>query len=396
MQDALADILDTEKDYISETFVQDHLEDIQKAADGDADAIDRLHKALAVDMVAHIAVDNGLDETQVQNLINQVQGLQIPDIEVGAKLDSSQFSDDEKTFLDQMLEIVKNAKMTADEANEFFGQMGFDANFETHPETITRQVPVTITESEITSVFPLKMRSSSYQKGTQPITETIEVPSLSSDSKNSYKGIKSITRRATGSFNNYSSANKGGKSASGGSSKETKYNTSNDKADIYQEVNTQLQSTNDELKKIQSQTEKLTGLELIQNINAQIQNLNKNLDLTNKKLRIAQGEQQGFISQLQSYGVGLNADGSINQQSYIEAFYREQSRYTSATTEDEAAKERWENFKQLITDYNNSVKNIDSLKQDIQDSLDKITDLKIQAFNMEIEVTLDLDDARKQ
>lgn len=396
MQDALADILDTEKDYISETFVQDHLEDIQKAADGDADAIDRLHKALAVDMVAHIAVDNGLDETQVQNLINQVQGLQIPDIEVGAKLDSSQFSNDEKAFLDQMLEIVENAKMTADEANEFFGQMGFDANFETHPETITRQVPVTITESEITSVFPLKMRSSSYQKGTQPITETIEVPSLSSDSKNSYKGIKSITRRATGSFNNYSSANKGGQSAGGGSSKETKYNTSNDKADIYQEVNTQLQSTNDELKKIQSQTEKLTGLELIQNINAQIQNLNKNLDLTNKKLRIAQGEQQGFINQLQSYGVGLNADGSINQQSYVEAFYREQSRYTSATTEDEAAKERWENFKQLITDYNNSVKNIDSLKQDIQDSLDKITDLKIQAFNMEIEVTLDLDDARKQ
>lgn len=396
MQDALADILDTEEDFISETFVQDHLEDIQKAADGDADAIDRLHKALAVDMVAHIAVDNGLDETQVQNLINQVQGLQIPNIEVGAKLDSSQFKNDEKEFLDQMLEIVENAKMTADEANEFFGQMGFDANFETHPETITRQVPVTITESEITSVFPLKMRSSSYQKGTQPITETIEVPSLSSDSKNSYKGIKSITRRATGSFNNYSSANKGGKSAGGGSSKETKYNTSNDKADIYQEVNTQLQSTNDELKKIQSQTEKLTGLELIQNINAQIQNLNKNLDLTNKKLRIAQGEQQGFISQLQSYGVGLNADGSINQQSYIEAFYREQSRYTSATTEDEAAKKRWEDFKQLITDYNNSVKNIDSLKQDIQDSLDKITDLKIQAFNMEIEVTLDLDDAKKQ
>lgn len=397
MQDALADILDTEEDYISETFVRDHLEDIQKAADGDAEAIDRLHKALAVDMVAHIAVDNGLDEGQVQNLINQVQGLQIPDIEVGAKLDSSQFSNDEKAFLDQMLEIVENAKMTADEANEFFGQMGFDANFETHPEKITRQVPVTITESEITSVFPLKMRSSSYQKGTQPITETIEVPSLSSNTKNSYKGIKSITRRATGSFNNYSPVNSGGKSAGGGgSSKETKYNTSNDKADIYQEVNTQLQSTNDELKKIQSQTDKLTGLELIQNINAQIQNLNKNLDLTNKKLRIAQGEQQGFISQLQNYGVGLNTDGSINQQSYVEAFYREQSRYTSATTEDEAAKKRWEDFKQLITDYNNSVKNIDSLKQNIQDSLDKITDLKIQAFNMEIEVTLDLDDARKQ
>ncbi len=396
MQDALADILDTEEEYVSETFVQDNLKDIQKAAEGDADAIDRLHKALATDMVAHIAVDNGLDETQVQKLINQVQNIQIPEVEVGTKFDLSDFKAGKADFLDQMLDVVENAKMTAEEANEFFGQMGFDADFETHPETITRQVPVTITESEITSVFPLRMKSSSYQQGTQPIKETIEVPSLSSNSKNSYRGVKSITKRATGSFNNYSSLNKGGKDANGGSSKSTKKNTSNDKADIYQEVNTQLQSTNDELKKIQSQTDKLTGLELVQNINEQIKNLNKNLDLTNKKLKIAKGEQQGFISQLKRYGISFNNDGSINQKSYEKVFSREQSRYTRSSTDNEAAKQRWENFKQLITDYNNSVKNIDSLYQDLKDTADKITDLKIQAFNMEIEITLDLDDARKQ
>jgi hypothetical protein len=41
-QKALADVLDVEEEYISDDFVKEHLEDIEKAAEGDAEAIDRL------------------------------------------------------------------------------------------------------------------------------------------------------------------------------------------------------------------------------------------------------------------------------------------------------------------------------------------------------------------
>lgn len=371
MAEAFSDVfgVDLETD-----FIEDNMKDLEALINGDVDAFERLQKAAAHNYVDNMTIFSDDQEeidrikSELNSFIDEYSGMEI----------GTEITMDDTNLIDTLNNALKEGKMTEEQMNKYLASIGYKG------KVTYIDAPGPTTTSEISA----NILGKDVRLGKVKTTSTVKVPQIESleateDSASTF--TNSTVRSATQ-----------GSNSSGGKGKETEYNSSDDIADIYQEVNTQLESTNDELKKIQSQTEKLTGLELIQNINAQIQNLNKNLDLTNKKLRIAQGEQQGFISQLQSYGVGLNADGSINQQSYVEAFYREQSRYTSATTEDEAAKERWENFKQLITDYNNSVKNIDSLKQDIQDSLDKITDLKIQAFNMEIEVTLDLDDARKQ
>ena len=400
---AMSQILGVEESAFTNDFLEKHLDQIAEAAKGDEDAIESLRNSLQDEIIGSVLLDSGFAEEKIANIKNQFSDLadRFGQLDLGVTLQG----DDE--LVQNLQKVMDAAQMTEEESNEYLQSIGMEPTYEQTEMPETKTIPtyevtpsISMKEKDLGIFGTHKVPTMSFkvtQSSTEELTGKTTLGSVTTNGTTpKIKTLKKVGGTGSAKLNNYSSVNKGGKSAGGGSSKETKYNTSNDKVDIYQEVNTQLQSTNDELKKIQSQTEKLTGLELIQNINAQIQNLNKNLDLTNKKLRIAQGEQQGFISQLQSYGVGLNADGSINQQSYVEAFYREQSRYTSATTEDEAAKERWENFKQLITDYNNSVKNIDSLKQDIQDSLDKITDLKIQAFNMEIEITLDLDDARKQ
>lgn len=373
MAEAFSDVfgVDLETD-----FIEDNLKDLEALINGDVDAFQRLQEAAAHHYVANMTIYSN-DQEEIDRIKNELNSFidEYSGMEVGTVITM-----DDTNLIDTLNNALKAGKITEEQMNKYLAGIGYKG------KVTYIDAPGPTTTSEISA----NILGKDIRLGKVKTTSTVKVPQIES---------LTATENSASTFTNSTvrSATQGSNSRSGsGKGKETEYNSSDDIADIYQEVNTQLQSTNDELKKIQSQTDKLTGLELIQNINAQIQNLNKNLDLTNKKLRIAQGEQQGFISQLQNYGVGLNADGSINQQSYIEAFYREQSRYTSATTEDEAAKKRWEDFKQLITDYNNSVKNIDSLKQDIQDSLDKITDLKIQAFNMEIEVTLDLDDARKQ
>ena len=400
IKSSLSDILGVEEDYIDSDFVVKNLEDIEKAATGDEAAIERLQTALSKDIICHImAVDNFSElDPEIQSLAEKIASLSDDaSIEIGAELNTGD-------FLENANKLIKQSGMTVEQAQAYFNSLGYEPEFEVETKTVKRSVPQTTTHTDykITKGYvdimgakvpipTIDRTETSWIDGYKEVDEKVQVPKIGS-------GIKSLKKINAPSLNNYSSSNSGGKklpSGSGGGSKQTKYNSSNEKSDRYQEVNTQLQSTADKLKKIQSQTDKLTGLELIQNINDQIQNLNQNLDLTNKKLRIAQSEQQGFISQLQGYGVGFNTDGSINQQSYVNAFNREQARFTSATTEDDAAKERWENFKKLITDYNNSVKNIDSLYQDLKDTADKITDLKIQAFNMEIEITLNLDDARK-
>ena len=373
MAEAFSDVfgVDLETD-----FIEDNLKDLEALINGDVDAFQRLQEAAAHHYVANMTIYSN-DQEEIDRIKNELNSFidEYSGMEVGTVITM-----DDTNLISTLNNALKAGEITETQMNKILSGIGYKG------KVTYVDAPGPTTTSEISA----NILGKDIRLGKVKTTSTVKVPQIES---------LTATENSASTFTNSTvrSATQGSNSRSGsGKGKETEYNSSDDIADIYQEVNTQLQSTNDELKKIQSQTDKLTGLELIQNINAQIQNLNKNLDLTNKKLRIAQGEQQGFISQLQNYGVGLNADGSINQQSYIEAFYREQSRYTSATTEDEAAKKRWEDFKQLITDYNNSVKNIDSLKQDIQDSLDKITDLKIQAFNMEIEVTLDLDDARKQ
>lgn len=371
MAEAFSDVfgVDLETD-----FIEDNMKDLEALINGDVDAFQRLQEAAAHHYVANMTIYSN-DQEEIDRIKNELNSFidEYSGMEVGTVITM-----DDTNLIDTLNNALKAGKITEEQMNKYLAGIGYKG------KVTYIDAPGPTTTSEISA----NILGKDVRLGKVKTTSTVKVPQIES---------LTATEDSASTFTNSTvrSATQGSNSRSG-KGKEIEYNSSDDIADIYQEVNTQLESTNDELKKIQSQTDKLTGLELIQNINAQIQNLNKNLDLTNKKLRIAQGEQQGFISQLQGYGVWLNADGSINQQSYVEAFYREQSRYTSATTEDEAAKKRWENFKQLITDYNNSVKNIDSLKQDIQDSLDKITDLKIQAFNMEIEVTLDLDDARKQ
>lgn len=410
MQDALADILDTDKKFVSDTFVQEHLEDIQKAAEGDAEAIDRLHKALAVDMVAHIAVDNNLDESQVQSLIDQVQGLEIPNIEVGSSIDFTKFDDDTKAFLDKMMDIVQNAHMTAEEANAFFAQMGFEPNFDVKEETVTDNVPVTVTESEITSVFPLKMKSRSYQDGVEPVTRTIQVPSLSASGENNYKGIKGITRKPGGSFNNYSSKNKGGgspgggKSGGGSKSEPSKKDLNEDKVDRYEKVNVQLELIEDQLKKIQSQEKKLIGQKLIDNLNKQLELLNKKIDKTNEKMQIARGEQAELQRELASYGVTFDADGVMSnyaqvfatQQAVLNNLYNQYNNMSADAQKGfeetlEAAEKKWNRFKEAVSEYDQLIgSTIPGLENDIRDALDEQIELKIKEFDMEIELSLDI------
>jgi hypothetical protein len=58
MKTALSNILDVNEDLISSDFITDpkHLADIEKAAQGDAEAIDRLRAAMDEEIIANISM----------------------------------------------------------------------------------------------------------------------------------------------------------------------------------------------------------------------------------------------------------------------------------------------------------------------------------------------------
>ncbi|MEE3324402.1 MAG: hypothetical protein VZR33_03630 [Methanosphaera sp.] len=126
-RETVADLLDISKDYVSEDFIKDHLDEIAEAATGSEDAIDGLKSSLAEDIIARIMVENGIDETAQAQVLSDVADLQamIPNIEVGATIDDGD-------FLNKANQLIQDCGMTVDQANAMFDALGFEPVFETN------------------------------------------------------------------------------------------------------------------------------------------------------------------------------------------------------------------------------------------------------------------------
>jgi hypothetical protein len=131
MKDAMSDLLGTSEEFIDDDFLVEHLDDIEKAAEGDADAIDRLKIALAEDIICQImAVDNFEDvKSDVADLHNQIVGFDA-DIKVGATLESGDFATAAQG-------IVDAAGMTVEQAQAYFNSLGYEPEFVMQNETRT-------------------------------------------------------------------------------------------------------------------------------------------------------------------------------------------------------------------------------------------------------------------
>jgi hypothetical protein len=90
MKNAMSDLLGVSEEFISNSFIIDHLDDIALAAKGDAEAIDRLAIAAAKDILVNLQLE---DESVREELyaLHDSLAAQIPDIQVGATIDSGDF-----------------------------------------------------------------------------------------------------------------------------------------------------------------------------------------------------------------------------------------------------------------------------------------------------------------
>ena len=114
-QQTVADLLDVSKEYISEDFIKQHLNDITNAATGSETAIDDLKSALAQNIVANIIIENKLDEQVKAQVLSDFADLQasIPDLQAGATLNDGE-------FLTKAQQFLQDCNATVDQANAIF------------------------------------------------------------------------------------------------------------------------------------------------------------------------------------------------------------------------------------------------------------------------------------
>ena len=134
MKDAMSDVLGTSEEFISDDFIVKNLEDIEKAANGDAEAIDRLSAALGKEIILDITADGSQAEKAALDAHTNLQNL-LKDKKVGFEVSADM---DTSGIIAGAQSVVDNAKMTVEQAQAYFNSLGYEPTF----VMVDQEVPI--------------------------------------------------------------------------------------------------------------------------------------------------------------------------------------------------------------------------------------------------------------
>ena len=378
---------------ISDDFIQEHLEDIQKLAEGDLTVFDELQKAAAEDILVDIQGVTDAEQLsgEMANLNEYIQGIDLEGVEIGASLDS-------QPALASLADMVNQAGLSTEQMQALFDSLGFEPEIEYEKVTIN-------------SLEQARSYSHLYDANGKEIQVTSEtqlgdltdvyIPKINS-SKTAYRGAPKS------SISPKSSSGSGG---GGSKPKEPdKKDPIDDEIDRYHDINVEIQRLQTGYDRLQKAQEKLSGADLIKNLNEQLKVLEKQKDAYAAKIELARQEQAELQNSLGAGGVTFAEDGTIsnyaaalqNQENQVNAII---ANYNNMTAEEqeaykevvEKAQEDYEKFKEEIARYDELVNSeIPEMEDAIQEFIDQQVEIQVQKFNMSVEIELDLAEAERQ
>lgn len=231
----------------------------------------------------------------------------------------------------------------------------------------------------------------------------------------SQKNAQAALQGAASGTGGKKNTGKGSGSGSGGSGKDSEKEADHidqleDEADTYHDIDLEISQIETSLKRLQDRQEKLSGKDLIDNLNKQLEVLEKQKKAYKDKIELARMELGVLKEALTAQGVTFASDGYIsNYYSALQAKLNHTNeviaKYNNmSATEQEAfketveqAKEDYENFKDQIESYDKLISDtIPDLEDQIQEATDKQIELQIKKFTMEIEVRLEMAEAERK
>ena len=453
MKGALADVLDVEEDLISSDFVTGHLEEIEKAAQGDAEAIDSLRASMDEEIITNITLG------QTDEFINKINELdaelktKVPDnIEIGMVLTGA--NEAEQAFLEAANKMVSESKMTADEANAYFAGIGYEPVYAVEDIENNAQVPNAETTMKITSTGWDTASVDMGILGTHDInlptitytTESNPLPPADAEANTrlmSFSGgdrppqIKGLRKKASGSMNNYSSTNSGGITNSSGNKGAKKkpvkkdssqYKKSTKEAERYHEVKNELEAIGHELEMISKEKDRAFGQDKIDAINKETKALEKQRKAQEKYHNEIRDNLKKDQQALAKYGATFDGDpDNPNITNYDEmvkaqvnaynaaynAYIQEQNdavdAYNNSNRDEKAgevyddakekADEKWKaaqdaykQFQEDISQYEDTVDLFDESEETLKDIENQLYDLELEKIEYKLQIKLDVAD----
>ena len=414
-RDAVADLLDISKEYVDSDFILDHLEDIAKAATGSEEAIDGLKKSLSADVADKLASGLASSSTEAEAFKKQIDDVmalasQFDDLDFGTSI----YLDDETEFSNALNKLIQDTHMTVDQVNALFDSMGFEANFANEPQKVETEVPVYKTVHKLVSGKPGDEEWVETTQVAEVDTEKLEgyVPVYGMSTDGSMPKLNSITKKASGSANNYSSKNAGGKKPgkSGGGKSKSKdvKDHQKDESDPYHDIQRSIDRLSDSMDKLDKQQSHLFGAELIESLKQSNQLLQQQLGNYEKMGEVIESQlatQRGQLSKNgvifdQTTGEMLNYAQSYAQA--LAAYNAAIDAYNASAQEDadkkalERAENTYKDFVDLVGKYDET---LDKRMENENNKLDaqyKIIENNYKAWETRIQVDLDLGQAKQE
>ena len=383
MKDAMSDVLGVEEDFLSDDFILKNLENIEKAAKGDAEAIDALAIAAGQQILIDISMGNKSLENDLLDLQDTLLNKIPKDIKVGATLDAADFTNAAN-------ELVDTANMSVEEAQAYFNSLGYEPVFETHEE----QVPLkgtrtyTVGDPDVQTINLDGGGKFSYIADSTTVTEevdtgktqSIQVPTLSDDG---VPKIKSVRKKSSGSMSNYSSSNKGGKSSGGGGGG-SKKKTKDDEIERYHKINKTLEYLKSSYDAISKARERAFGQDKLNYLQQEQAILEKELAAQQQYLQEAEAFYQQDRKVLADYGGEFNEQGVLTNYDALMESYIEQ--FNTGKIDEEA----YNAFKEAISQYETTWQTWIDQSATVVDAENALLDKKLETVQAKVDLNISL------
>lgn len=420
LREGLGEALNVDPSLVSDSFIQDHLGEIQAAAEEDVVALNNLRNAFSEEYILNMEINAPADQIEGirANLFGYLDEIQatLPELEIGASLNDT-------AAVQGLEDLVNKGYITVEDLNASFGNIQ-GIEFDVEPTTV--QVPNIVAAFQEAS----NAAGGNFLAGMQGAiewitsgTSSVTVPKLVARKSGNGSGGGSHGNGAprfspssssSGSKGKSGGSGGGGKGGSGGGSgksyepKQKEYKTS--EKDRYEKVNTALDKIDSQLDQITMDQDRLIGTRAIDNLEKETDLLKEQIPWYQQKLEIQKEEARELRDQLSSdFGAQFGTNGQLqNYSSIFDQLEKERKaaydKYNAETTEEgqkaaeEAIKQiedRQAAFEKLYSRYDTLwSKDIPDTEKALKEIQDRLEDIAEEAHKARREAAQDLADLR--
>lgn len=383
MKENVADVLGvTDAGILTDKFIIENLKDIEAAANGDVEAIERLRDAAGQDLLMQVvgATDFSQVDEDIRNLHNDIGGYKF---EVGVTMNSGE-------FFEKCNEIVQKAGMTATEATNYFKEMGYD---------------VVLEETTVAGTQSVSRQTGRWFNTSTHKWEEVDGEITTVEGEKKALAVKSITSRGSaGGTVDYKNTKRGGASTSkggGGSKSKKEHKSSSDEIDRYHEITKTIEDLNDTLDKLDKK--KSRAFDKGDLIQQEIDKTKEMIELQKQYLKEIETNLGKDRANIAKYGAKFDKNGNISN--YEEIYQKELDAYNKAVDKYnkngdekafEKAEKRFEEFKKFLKQYEETEELFDETNKGLDDLLYTLEDKFLEAVQNDLNVQITISEDTKK